>query len=283
MQNYLDLMKDILENGIDKGDRTGVGTRSIFGAMLTWDLAAGFPNITTRKVAMRIAFEETWMFLRGITDTLVLEEKNIKIWKGNTTREFLDDRGLQHLPVGSLGTGYSHQWRNFGGTLGGNDGVDQIVELLDGLKNDPNSRRHIVTGWNPTQLAGSPLPPCHLYNQYAVNNGRLDSSFVMRSNDVPFGLPMNMMGYALLNMVFAKYLGLQPGKLVYFGNDVHIYQNQIEMAREQIQRAPRALPRLLINKELNTFDDILNMEFTDLELVGYDPHPDFKNKPPMAV
>lgn len=282
MENYLSLMKKIMDEGTDKGDRTGVGTRSIFGAMLAWDLEHGFPIITTRKVALRIAFEETWMFLRGVTDTITLEEKNINIWKGNTSREFLDSRGLVDLPVGSLGTGYSHQWRNFGGILGKNDGVDQIDKLLNGLKNDPNSRRHIVIGWNPTQIDGSPLPPCHLYNQYAVNNGRLDSSFMLRSSDIYHGLPYNVMGYALLNMAFAKYLGLKPGKLVYFGNDVHIYNTQIDVVNEQLYRIPKQLPTLRIDKELSTLDDILNMEFTDLELVGYQPYPPLA-KVEMAV
>lgn len=283
MKNYLDLLKEILEDGIDKGSRAG-GTRAIFGKQLEWDLSKGFPILTTRKISPRIAFEETWLFLRGDTNTLHLEEKHISIWKGNTSREFLDGRGLTHLPVGSLGTGYSHQWRNFGGdVLTGKGGVDQIKNLLEGLKADPEGRRHIVTGWNPQQLDGSPLPPCHLYNQYAVNNGKLDSSFMLRSNDVGFGLPFNIMGYALLNMVFAKYLGLEPGKLVYFGNDVHLYQNQLPMAKEQVQRVPRELPKMLINKELNTFEDILDMVYEDIKLCDYDPYPDLKNKPPMAV
>lgn len=283
MQNYLNLIEDVLTNGVDKGDRTGVGTRAIFGAMMKWDLSEGFPIITTRKVALRIAFEETWFFLNGETDTTKLENKNINIWKGNTSREFLDSRGLNNLPVGSIGTGYSHQWRNFGGTVGCKDGVDQIVNLLEGLKKDPHSRRHIISAWNPPQLSGTPLPPCHLYNQYAINNGRLDSSFMLRSADLIYGTPYNIMGYALLNVVFAKYLGLEPGKLVYFANDVHIYSNQIEIAKMQILRKPKQLPTLNINKEINTLDDILSLQFSDIVLSDYEPWPDMKDKPPMAV
>lgn len=223
------------------------------------------------------------MFLRGETDTKTLEDKNINIWKGNTSREFLDKQGLGYLPEGSIGTGYSHQWRNFSGDLGMNNGVDQIENLLEGLANDPTSRRHIVTAWNPSQLSGTPLPPCHLYQQYAVNNGKLDSSFVMRSTDAPFGLPYNIMGYAFLNIVFANCLNLVPGEIVYFGNDVHIYENQIPMCLEQLTRAPKKLPELTFHKDINNLDDILNLEFTDLELVGYNPHPDIKNKPTMAT
>lgn len=282
MKNYLELLQDILDNGEEKQDRTGIGTKAVFGRSLRWDLSEGFPMLTTRRVPFRIAFEETMMFLRGITDTTVLEEKNIKIWKGNTTREFLDQRGLQHLPVGSLGTGYSHQWRNFGGTVG--PGVDQIVELVEGIKRDPFGRRHIITAWNPQELNGTPLPPCHILNQYQVTEGgRLNSSFIMRSNDVPFGLPFNIMGYGFLNVAFAKLLGYEPGVLVYFGNDVHIYLNQIEMVKEQLTRKPRPLPQLYIDREIATLDDLLDLQYSDIRIEGYDPHPDLKNKPPMAV
>jgi thymidylate synthase len=283
MENYNNLIRDILDNGIDKPDRTGIGSRSVFGRMLRWDLADSFPLQTTRRVPLRIAFEETMFFLRGETNTKLLEDKNINIWKGNTSREFLDSRGLAHLPEGSIGAGYSHQWRNFGGDIGVSNGVDQIKLLLDGLKNDPGSRRHIVTGWNPQQLSETPLPPCHITNMYSVIDKTLNSSFVMRSNDVPFGLPFNIASYALLNHIFAKYLGMAPGELVYFGWDVHIYQNQMDMVREILERKPRSLPTLNINKDLNTLSDILALQWEDIELLNYDPYPDVKNKPGMAV
>ena len=301
MQNYIDLLKDVLENGVDKNDRTGIGSRAVFGRLLRWDLQDGFPIITTRKVSLRIAFEETMFFLRGETNTKLLEDKNINIWKGNTTREFLDARGLKHLPEGDMGKGYGYQWRHWetrdnvpkvdkdGHTWMFPEEVDQVAELLKGLKNDPTSRRHVVTGWNPGQLKEMALPPCHMLHMYSVDgefttgNGRLHNSFVMRSNDVPFGLPYNIMSYALLNHIFAKHLGLTPGELVYMGWDVHIYQNQIEMAQEQILRDPKPLPQLKINKDLTTFEDVLNLQWSDIELIGYDPHPDIKNKPGMAI
>lgn len=282
MQNYIDLLKDILHNGIDKDDRTGVGSRSVFGKTLTYNLGDGFPMVTTRKVFFRIAFEETMMFLNGITDTTVLEDKNIKIWKDNTSREFLDSRGLHHLPEGSLGKGYSHQWRNFGGSLDQNDGVDQIRELLESLKNDPNGRRHLVSAWNPIQTDEMALPPCHLLQQYQVLDGKLNSLFFMRSSDAYLGLPTNIMSYAYLNMLFAKYLNLEPGNLVYMAGDVHLYMNQLDVAKMQIEREPRDLPQLKINKEINTFEDVMSVEFSDIEITGYDPHPKLP-KVKMAV
>lgn len=291
MQNFIDLLNDVVTNGVNKADRTGVGSRSVFGRMLRWDLAQGFPIITTRKVALRIAFEETMFFLRGETQTKLLEEKKINIWKGNTSREFLDNCGLQHLPEGSIGTGYSHQWRNFGGTLDAHDGIDQIANMLTGIKNDPYGRRHLVTGWNPAQLAGTPLPPCHMLQmhsveptstEFTVGDGKLHTCFVMRSNDVPFGLPYNIMSYALLNHMFAKNLNLEPGELVYMGWDVHIYQNQMKMVDEQLTRTPLALPKINIKKELTTFADMLSLQWEDIELTGYNPHPDIKDKPEMA-
>ena len=205
-----------------------------------------------------------------------------QIWKGNTSREFLDKVGLHHLPEGSIGTGYSHQWRNFGGTIGNLDGVDQIVELLHSLRNDPTSRRHLVTAWNPTQLKGTPLPPCHIMHMYSVENNRLNNCFVMRSNDVYHGLPYNIAGYALLNMIFAQHLGLEPGKLVYMGWDAHLYNSQISAVEEQVQRDPRPLPVLKINKDITAFNDLLKLEWSDLELIGYDPHPAI-DKVDMAI
>lgn len=304
-RQYLNIMKDILENGTRVPNRTGIDTLTTWGQMMKIDLSEGFPIATTRKTTLRIAFEETWFFLRGETDTKKLEEKKINIWKGNTTREFLDGRGLDYLPEGHMGKGYSFAWRNFGGdyettteyptdftspVIQHRDyskldmlGVDQVTNLLEGLKNDPHGRRHIITGWNPQHIDEAALPPCHLYNQYQVVDGRLNSSFMLRSNDFGFGNPFNVMGYALLNHAFAKYLNLAPGELVFFGNDVHIYDNQIEMCREQITRKPFPLPTLEITKELNSLDDILSMEFSDIKLTGYQAHPDFKNKPSMAI
>jgi thymidylate synthase len=285
MENYLDLIKQILDHGVDKPDRTGVGSRYINGATLHWNLEEGFPSLTCRKVAFRIAFEETMFFLRGETDTKKLEEKNINIWKGNTTREFLDNVGLDYLNEGNMGKGYGYQWRNFGGNGDLNDGVDQVREMLEAMHNNPTSRRHIVTAWNPKQLHETPLPPCHLMHMYTCDTitNRLNSCFVMRSNDVPYGLPYNIMSYAFLNELFAAHLGMTSGQLTYFGWDAHIYQNQIEMCEELVERDSPVLPQLVIHKDVSTFEKMLQLEWSDVELVGYDPLPDFENKPGMAV
>lgn len=281
---YLNILRQILEKGVDRPDRTGVNSRSIWHASMQVNLAHGFPILTTRKVALRIAFEETWFFLRGETNTKKLEEKKINIWKGNTSREFLDSRGLHHLPEGDYGKAYGFQWRNFGGFPEfASPGIDQVVELIKGLQNDPYSRRHIISAWNPTQLGDMALPPCHLYQQYQILDGKLNSAFVMRSNDFLYGNPYNMMSYALLNHVFAKLLKLEPGVLGFTGMDVHLYQNQLDMAKEQLTRSYTALPELVIRKQINSIDDILEMEYSDLELIDYNPLPDFKNKPPMAI
>lgn len=283
MKNYLELLKDVIDNGVDKPDRTGIGSRSVFGRTLRWDLSQGFPIQTTRKVPLRIAFEELLLFLRGQTNTKILEEKNINIWKGNTTREFLDKRGLQHLPEGDMGKGYGYQMRNWTSVdpkfYGEEIETDQITELLKGLKSDPYGRRHVVTHWNPGELNEAALPPCHLMHMYSVegdftiNNGKLNSCFIMRSSDIYLGLPTNIISYALLNHIFAKHLNLIPGDLVYFGWDVHLYNNQIDSVTEVLKRQPKPLPVLKINKDLSTFDDILALQWEDVELIGYDPHP----------
>ena len=302
-KQYLEIMEHILVDGHDRPDRTGVGSRAIWGCNIDIDLSEGFPIPTTRKTTARIAFEETWFFLRGETDTKKLEAKKINIWKGNTSRAFLDGRNLSFLPEGNLGKGYGFQWRNFGGgyaaqdnrctTFDGsirpdyskfdNTGVDQVFQVLEGLRKDPNGRRHIISGWNPQQLNEMALPPCHLYQQYQILGGRLNSMFLMRSWDFLYGAPFNIMGYALLNHAFAKYLNLEPGKLFAVGCDVHLYMNQLDIASQQVTREPMSLPKLEINKEISTIDDILSLEFSDFTITGYEAHPDFKDKPGMAV
>lgn len=305
-KQYLSTLEDILIHGQMRGDRTSVGSSTaIWGCMLDIPLADGFPIVTTRKTTARIAFEETWFFARGETDTKKLEAKKIGIWKGNTTREFLDGRGLNYLPEGHLGKGYGFQWRNFGGDYfndkgdpygyiprygNGIDysrydrrGVDQFVQLIEGMQKDPNGRRHIITGWNPQQLHEMALPPCHLYQQYQILGGKLNSQFLMRSWDFLYGGPFNIMGYALLNHAIAKLLKLEPGNLVAMGTDVHLYSNQLEIAAQQVERDPFPLPTLTITKNIDSIDDLLALEWEDFVLEGYQAHPDFKNKPGMAV
>ena len=279
MQNYLDLLSDIIHNGTVKEDRTGIGTRSVFGRTLRFDLSEGFPLVTTRNISFRIAFEEIMFFLRGESNTKKLEEKNIFIWKDNTTREFLDSRGLFNVQEGFMGRGYGVQWRNYRGA--DNQSVDQIARLLHGLKSDPDSRRHLVTAWNPVELDEMALPPCHIMHQYQVMNGKLNSSFYMRSTDTYLGLPYNIAGYAFLNILFSKCLGLEPGELVYMGGDVHLYENQIENAKLQIQRMPYSLPTLTFNRT-PTVNNLYTMQYEDVHLQGYKHYPPLP-KVKMAV
>ncbi len=300
---YLYTLQNILKFGEREPNRTGIDTLATWGQTIHIPLSEGFPMITTRKTAFRIAFEETMFFLRGETDTNKLREKKIHIWEGNTSREFLDNVGLNYLPEGHLGKGYSFQWRNFGGEYsrdyGGwynhpddyetdyyksTGGVDQVKALVEGMQKDPQGRRHIITAWNPLQTKEMALPPCHLYQQYRVtSDGKLNSSFVMRSWDFLYGAPFNIMGYAFLNHAFAKMLKLEPGKLVAFGNDVHLYDNQLDIARDQVNRVPFALPKLTITKDLDSLDDLLSLEYKDIHIEGYQAHPDYKDKPKMAV
>ena len=280
MNQYQNIINEILNNGEDTQNRTDTNTRFIWGSMMKFDLTEGYPIDTLRKAHFKSMFHETMMFLRGETDTkTALEDEGIGIWKGNTSREFLDSVGLTELPEGSLGKGYSYQWRNFNGP----NGNDQIIQLLEGLKENPYGRRHIVTAWNPSQLDEMALPPCHLLQQYKVTpSGYLNSGFYMRSSDfILAAMTFNIPQYAFLNHVFAKYLGLTPGSLFYMGADVHIYHNHFGGATQLLLRDPYSYPRLRINKELSTIDDIMDLEYEDVELLNYRYHP--KIELPMAV
>ncbi len=294
-EQYLIIINDILKNGIYRTDRTDIGSIAGFSKKIDIDLSNGFPITTLRKVSLRIAFEELMFFLRGGTDTKILEDKKINIWKGNTSRNFLDGRKLTYLPIGNMGKGYGFQWRNFGGgysvkqshfyDFSTHDGCgdDQLYNLLYTLKNDPNSRRHIVIGWNPSQLNEMALAPCHLYNQYQILDGKLNSIFVMRSSDLIYGLPFNIISYALLNLFIASYLNIKCGILSYVGADVHIYNNLIPIANKLLTRKYYQSPSIILNKEINSLDDMLNIEYSDIKLIDYVYNPDFTNKPPMAI
>jgi len=293
MRIYQDLLRYIIENGNDRGDRTGVGTRSVFGHQLRFDLQEGFPLLTTKRVFWRGIIEELLFFLRGDTNTNALAEKKIGIWKGNTTRDFLDNRGLDY-PEGEMGPGYGFQWRNWQGTYQTlfdedgqrrierkKDGVDQIQRLIDTLKNNPNDRRMLISAWNVGQLDRMALPPCHYTFQCYVNEGKLSLMWQQRSVDVALGLPFNIASYAALVHILAKVTDLEPGELIFTGGDVHIYLNHIEPLQEQLVRDPFPLPKLKIHKDLKNIEDIEQLTFKDFELIGYQYHPPIKM--PMAI
>lgn len=252
MQEYLDLVRDVLENGSDRLDRTGVGTRALFGAQLKFDLRKGFPLITTKKVHFKSIVVELLFFLSGSTNTKFLEDNKVTIW-----REWQDKEG-------NLNKIYSYQWRSWGGHL------DQIQNLVTDIKNNPNSRRHIVTAWNPEEIHEMALPPCHMFFQCFVDNGFLDLQMYQRSADIMLGVPFNIASYALLTHMLAQVCGLQPRYFIHTFGDYHIYTNHFEGAREQLKREPRPLPKLILNPEIkNMFD----FKLEDVKLEGYNPHP----------
>jgi thymidylate synthase len=297
---YLHLMQNILDNGNEKSDRTGTGTKSIFGTKLEFNLRDSFPILTTKKVFWKGVVEELLWFIRGETDSNKLADKGVKIWVGNTTREFLDKKGLDY-PEGFIGPGYGFQWRYWGGEYNiravmdenyklagyvqqigqvtpssGNYGVDQLKNAVETIKNNPNDRRIIVSAWNPAQLEKMALPPCHLLFQFFVENGELSCQWYQRSVDVFLGLPFNISSYALLTCLIAKITGLKPGKLIFSGGDTHLYMNHLEQTKEQISRVPYQFPKLNIKKDIKTLEDIEKLEFADLELEGYQSHATIK-------
>lgn len=286
---YLDLLKNILENGYKKEDRTGVGTIGIFGTQLRFSLKDNtLPLLTTKKMFARGIIEELLFFIQGETDTKKLEEKGINIWKGNTSREFLDSRGLRYLPVGSLGKGYGYQWRNFGGTEQPfnykkyhKDGVDQLTNALNLIKKEPNSRKIIVSAWNPEQLKEMALEPCHMMFQFYVNDGELSLQWYQRSVDSFLGLPFNITSYAILTKIMAQAAGLKCGELVFCGGDTHIYNNHIDSVKTQLLRDPYLFPKLYLDKEISTIEDMEKLQFEDFRIENYNHHPTISAK--MAV
>ena len=291
----MDALRYTYEHGEDVlNERTGSYTRSVTGLTISHDCSKSFPITTARKVAFRIAFEEMMFFFRGHTDTYLLEEKNIFIWKGNTSREFLNNRNLNHLPVGDMGKGYGYQWRNF-------FGVDQLKRCFEQLLTNPSSRQNLVSAWNPAQLDEMALPPCHFSFQPLVRNGRLDLNVFLRSNDLPYGTPYNLMGYGFLlecmvNFMRSNGRHINVGKLNLMIGDAHIYQNQMtgegSFVYQMIERYyevqlildhTNPAPQLKIQKSLKTFEDFLSLEYKDLVLHNYNPQEDYKNKPAMVA
>jgi thymidylate synthase len=290
---YLHLLQKILDEGTVKGDRTGVGTKSIYGTQLKFDLRNSLPVLTTKKVFWKGVVEELLWFIRGQTDSKLLEAKGVKIWQGNTTREFLDKRGLNY-PVGECGPIYGAQWRAWGKYYNPNPdpnavcinrvqsgGIDQLASVVETLRKNPNDRRMVVSAYNPDQLDMMCLPPCHVLHQYYVENGRLHLMWYQRSNDFFLGSCFNISSYALLTCLIAKIVGLTPGSITYAMADTHIYLNHIEQAKEQLSRTPYPFPKLNIKKDIKSLTDIENLQFEDIELIDYQSHPAIKA--PMAV
>ena len=261
---YLDLLRDILLNGTRQDDRTGVGTRSVFGRQLRCDLSEGFPLLTTKKVHFKsIAIELLW-FLRGETNVRWLQERGVKIWD-----EWADADG-------ELGPVYGKQWRRWSGPDGTE--IDQLSNLLEQIKSNPSSRRLIVSGWNPVDVPSMALPPCHTLYQFNVADGKLSCQLYQRSADMFLGVPFNIASYALLTTMVAKVCGLEPGEYIHTFGDAHIYSNHMDQVAEQLSRQPRKLPRLRLNPDAN---DLFGFEYEDIMLEDYDPHPGIKA--PVAV
>ena len=264
MKQYLDLLREIRDNGVTKTDRTGVGTKSIFGHQMRFNLQDGFPLLTTKKVVLKgIIYELLW-FLKGDTNIKFLTDHNVHIWD-----EWADENG-------DLGYVYGKQWRSWEAT----DGrvIDQISQVVDLIKNHPDSRRILVTAWNPAEIDKMALPPCHCLFQFYVADGKLSCQLYQRSADTFLGVPFNIASYALLTMMLAQVCGLEPGEFIHTTGDTHIYLNHLEQVNEQLSREPRPLPKMIINPDVKS---IFDFKYEDFKLEGYDPYPAIKA--PVAV
>ena len=264
MKQYLDLLREIRDNGVTKTDRTGVGTKSIFGHQMRFNLQDGFPLLTTKKVFLKgIIYELLW-FLKGDTNIKFLTDHNVHIWD-----EWADENG-------DLGYVYGKQWRSWEAT----DGrvIDQISQVVDLIKNHPDSRRRLVTAWNPAEIDKMALPPCHCLFQFYVADGKLSCQLYQRSADTFLGVPFNIASYALLTMMLAQVCGLEPGEFIHTTGDTHIYLNHLEQVNEQLSREPRPLPKMIINPDVKS---IFDFKYEDFKLEGYDPYPAIKA--PVAV
>ena len=264
MKQYLDLMQQVLDHGADKSDRTGTGTRSIFGHQMRFDLSQGFPLLTTKKLHLKSIIVELLWFLRGDTNTAYLKQHGVSIWN-----EWADADG-------ELGPVYGRQWRAWPTPDGRH--IDQIAQVLDQLRNTPDSRRIIVSAWNVGELSKMALMPCHALFQFYVADGRLSCQLYQRSADIFLGVPFNIASYALLTMMIAQVVGLTPGDFVWTGGDCHLYANHLAQTREQLSRAPRPLPKMQLNPEVR---DLFAFKLEDFVLSDYDPHPHIKA--PVAV
>jgi thymidylate synthase len=264
MRQYLDLLDHVLTRGAHKSDRTGTGTRSVFGYQMRFDLAEGFPLVTTKKIHLRSIIHELLWFLRGETNVHYLTENGVSIWN-----EWADADG-------ELGPVYGKQWRSWATPDGGS--IDQMREVVDQIKKNPDSRRLIVSAWNVADVARMALPPCHLLFQFYVAEGRLSCQLYQRSADVFLGVPFNIASYALLTMMVAQATDLQPGEFIHTLGDAHLYDNHLEQARLQLSREPRPLPTMRLNPAVK---DLFAFRFEDFELLSYDPHPHIKA--PVAV
>jgi thymidylate synthase len=256
MRQYHDLLHRVLAHGVAKSDRTGTGTLSVFGHQMRFDLAEGFPLVTTKKLHLRSIVHELLWFLRGDTNVRYLRDNGVTIWD-----EWADADG-------ELGPVYGHQWRSWPARDGGT--IDQIAQLLDQIRRNPDSRRLIVTAWNPADIERMRLPPCHCLFQFYVAEGRLSCQLYQRSADIFLGVPFNIASYALLTAMVARVTGLEPGEFVHTLGDAHLYRNHLDQARMQLARAPRPLPRMEIDSSVG---DLFAFRYEHFRLVGYDPHP----------
>jgi thymidylate synthase len=264
MQQYLDLLQRVLTCGAEKRDRTGTGTLSVFGHQMRFDLASGFPLLTTKKLHLKSIIHELLWFLRGDTNVQYLNEHGVSIWN-----EWADERG-------ELGPVYGHQWRSWPTADGGT--IDQIANVVDAIRHNPDSRRLIVSAWNPADVERMALPPCHCLFQFYVAEGRLSCQLYQRSADVFLGVPFNIASYALLTHMVAQVTSLAPGEFIHTLGDAHLYSNHLEQARLQLSRSPRALPAIRINPAVK---DIFSFRYEDFELQQYEPHPHIRA--PIAV
>ncbi len=259
MKQYLDLLERVLDEGVKKEDRTGTGTISVFGHQMRFDLSEGFPLLTTKKLHLKSIIHELLWFLKGSTNVKYLQDNGVRIWNEWAKED------------GELGPIYGYQWRSWPDYKGGN--IDQIKEVIDSIKNNPDSRRHLVSAWNVGAIDDMQLPPCHILFQFYVAEGKLSCQLYQRSADIFLGVPFNIASYAILTMMMAQVCGLKPGTFVHTLGDAHIYMNHVEQVKLQLTREPKSLPQMIINPERKNIDDFV---FEDFELVNYEAHPHIK-------